>query len=365
MVNPRVFMDFQVEGQPIGRVIFELFADTVPKTAENFRALCTGSSGLNELGIPLWYKGSPLHRIISGFMVQGGDFTLRNGKGGESIYGASFEDEDLKREVDAEGLLVMANKGRNTNNSQFFVSLRPCPHLNGKQVVFGRVVKGYEVMVAMSKLPVDSKDHPLQLVTISHCGELERKAKVVQRAPSPSPSVVSSRSRSASVSSSRSRSRSPSPDRKHSRRSRSSRSRSRRHDDDDDERESASPSDERSHRRHRSSSRKKGHHTSSSRRHHRSSRRQRDSRSRSPDRKERSSAQPTEEDLRRKRVEAEEAERGRAEDERQRQEREREAAARRERYEKEVLARGGTILKGRGAMKAPGDGGRSAGMRGW
>ncbi|GAA5928461.1 hypothetical protein JCM1841_005679 [Sporobolomyces salmonicolor] len=365
MVNPRVFMDFQVEGQPIGRVIFELFADTVPKTAENFRALCTGSSGLNELGIPLWYKGSPLHRIISGFMVQGGDFTLRNGKGGESIYGASFEDEDLKREVDAEGLLVMANKGRNTNNSQFFISLRPCPHLNGKHVVFGRVVKGYEVMVAMSKLPVDSKDHPLQLVTISHCGELERKAKVVQRAPSPSPSVVSARSRSASVSSSRSRSRSPSPDRKHSRRDRSSRSRSRRHDDDADERESASSDDERSHRRHRSSSRKKGHHASSSRRHHRSSRRQRDSRSRSPDRKERSSERPTEEDLRRKRVEEEEAERGRAEDERKRQEREREAAARRERYEKEVLARGGTILKGRGAMKAPGDAGRSAGMRGW
>ncbi|GAA5872969.1 hypothetical protein JCM1840_007285 [Sporobolomyces johnsonii] len=370
MVNPRVFMDFQVEGQQIGRVIFELFADTVPKTAENFRALCTGSSGLNELGIPLWYKGSPLHRIISGFMVQGGDFTLRNGKGGESIYGASFEDEDLKREVDAEGLLVMANKGRNTNNSQFFVSLRPCPHLNGKHVVFGRVVKGYEVIVAMSKLPVDSKDHPLQLVTISHCGELERKAKVVQRAPSPSPSVVSSRSRSASVSSSRSRTRSPSPDHKRSRRHRSSRSRSRRHDDDDDdERDSAASSaDERSHRKRRSSSRKKDHHhKSSSRRHHRSSRRQRDSRSRSPDRKERSlvEQQPTEEDLGRKRVEEEEAERRRAEEERQRLEREREAAARRERYEKEVLARGGTILKGRGAMKAPGEGGRSAGMRGW
>jgi peptidyl-prolyl isomerase G (cyclophilin G) len=104
--------------------------------------LSTGSKGVNELGIPLFYKGCPIHRVIAGFMVQGGDYTLRNGKGGESIYGPTFEDEDLRREVDEEGLLVMANKGKNTNSSQFFVTLRPCPHLNGKHVVFGKVVKG-------------------------------------------------------------------------------------------------------------------------------------------------------------------------------------------------------------------------------
>ena len=85
------------------RVIYELFTDFVPKTAENFRALCTGSKGVNAAGIPLWYKGTPLHRIIAGFMVQGGDFTQRNGKGGESIYGGTFEDEDLRREIDSEG----------------------------------------------------------------------------------------------------------------------------------------------------------------------------------------------------------------------------------------------------------------------
>lgn len=143
----------------------------------SFRALCTGSAGVNTTGQPLWYKGSPIHRIIAGFMVQGGDFTLRNGKGGESIYGGTFEDEDLKREIDAEGLLVMANKGKNTNGSQWFVSLRPCPHLNGKHVVFGRVVKGMDCIVGLSKLPVDEKDRPTQLVTISHCGELERKGE--------------------------------------------------------------------------------------------------------------------------------------------------------------------------------------------
>ncbi|KWU45252.1 hypothetical protein RHOSPDRAFT_16664, partial [Rhodotorula sp. JG-1b] len=175
MVNPRVFHDYAVVGehvQPLGRVVFELFADVVPRTAENFRALCTGSAGVNSIGIPLWYKGSPLHRVIAGFMVQGGDFTDRNGKGGESIYGPSFDDENLSREIDSEGLLCMANKGKNTNSSQFFVTLRPCPHLKGKHVVLGRVVKGFETIVAISKMPVDAKDRPLELITIQHCGEL-------------------------------------------------------------------------------------------------------------------------------------------------------------------------------------------------
>ncbi|KPV73088.1 uncharacterized protein RHOBADRAFT_17434 [Rhodotorula graminis WP1] len=172
----RPFLDFAVEGEPLGRVVFELFDHVVPKTCANFRALCTGAKGVNELGIPLWYKGSILHRVIAGFMVQGGDFTQRNGKGGESIYGGTFEDESLKREIDEEGLLCMANRGKNTNGSQFFVSLRPCPHLAGKHVVFGKVVKGYETIVAISKMPVDDKDRPVSLITISHCGELERKS---------------------------------------------------------------------------------------------------------------------------------------------------------------------------------------------
>ncbi|KDE07296.1 hypothetical protein MVLG_02516 [Microbotryum lychnidis-dioicae p1A1 Lamole] len=260
MSNPRCFFDISLEGELLGRVIFELFADAVPKAAENFRALCTGSAGVNEMGIPLYYKGTPFHRIIAGFMVQGGDFTLRNGKGGQSIYGATFEDEDLRREIDSEGLLVMANRGKNTNGSQFFVSLRPCPHLLGKHVVFGRVVKGYEVIEAISKLPVNEKDHPLQLVTISHCGQLERKAPVKKaRTPTSSPSPISDRSKSHSRSRSASRPRSASPEPKKRNRSQSrsrSRSRSRSHSRTPSQSRSPSPKrkpSKRSSRHHRSS----------------------------------------------------------------------------------------------------------------
>jgi len=111
MVKPRVFMNFTADGGPAGRVVFELFSDEVPKTAENFRALCTGEKGVSQLsGVPLYYKGSAIHRSIVNFMIQGGDFTKGNGTGGESIYGGPFEDEDLTRPIDAAGLLVMANR---------------------------------------------------------------------------------------------------------------------------------------------------------------------------------------------------------------------------------------------------------------
>ncbi|KAJ7914839.1 cyclophilin-like domain-containing protein, partial [Mycena leptocephala] len=167
-------------------VIFELFSDEVPKTCENFRALCTGEKGLSTAGIPLYYKNSISHRIIKDFMIQAGDFTKRNGQGGESIYGASpFADEDLNRPVDAEGLLCMANKGPNTNGSQFFITLRECPHLNGKHVVFGKVIRGYdEVVNKLAQVPVDEKSRPLSTVLISNCGELElrKAAKPAKRA---------------------------------------------------------------------------------------------------------------------------------------------------------------------------------------
>ncbi|KAF7789807.1 hypothetical protein EIP86_000753 [Pleurotus ostreatoroseus] len=104
MVNPRTFFDFTVDSKPVGRVIFELFSDTAPKTCENFRTLCTGEKGLSPLsGYPLYYKNSIIHRSIKDFMIQGGDFTKRNGTGGESIYGGTFPDEDLSRPLDAEG----------------------------------------------------------------------------------------------------------------------------------------------------------------------------------------------------------------------------------------------------------------------
>ncbi|KAI0723686.1 cyclophilin-like domain-containing protein [Fomitopsis betulina] len=182
MVNPRVFLDFAVDGSPAGRVIFELFADDVPKTAENFRALCTGEKSLSER--PLYYKNSIIHRSIPGFMIQGGDFTKRNGTGGESIYGGTFPDEDLRRPLDSEGLLCMANKGPNTNGSQFFVTLRECPHLNGKHVVFGRVIRGYDVVQKIAEAPTDVKDRPTIPVTIVNCGELVLKSKA-QAHPGP------------------------------------------------------------------------------------------------------------------------------------------------------------------------------------
>ncbi|KAJ4479938.1 cyclophilin-like domain-containing protein [Lentinula aciculospora] len=187
MVNPRVFMDFSIGGETLGRVIFELYNDSVPKTSENFRALCTGEKGRTMSDVPLYYKSSIIHRSIKDFMIQGGDFTKRNGSGGESIYGGMFADEDLKRPLDSEALLCMANRGSNTNGSQFFITLRPCPHLNGKHVVFGRVLRGYdEVIKRIAEVPVDEKDRPSSPVVIHNCGELELKKPPVKRASSES-----------------------------------------------------------------------------------------------------------------------------------------------------------------------------------
>lgn len=151
----------------------ELFADEVPRTAENFRALCTGEKGLGKVSnMPLHYRGSIFHRIIKGFMCQGGDFTRRNGSGGESIYGASFPDESFNRKHDTHGLLSMANRGPNTQTSQFFMTTRPTPHLDGKHVVFGKIVVGYNILEQMENEPVDDNDRPLHNIMISNCGEL-------------------------------------------------------------------------------------------------------------------------------------------------------------------------------------------------
>ncbi|KAL1949770.1 hypothetical protein VTO73DRAFT_8651 [Trametes versicolor] len=186
MVRPRVFFDISIDNQPAGRIIFELFNDTAPKTSENFRALCTGEKGLALLSErPLYYKNSIIHRSIPGFMIQGGDFTKRNGTGGESIYGGPFPDEDLSRPLDSEGLLCMANKGPNTNNSQFFVTLKDTPHLNGKHVVFGRVIRGFEIVERIVQVPTDEKDRPRAPVVISNCGELMLRAPAQPKKPEP------------------------------------------------------------------------------------------------------------------------------------------------------------------------------------
>lgn len=201
--RPRVFMDITIDGVSAGRIIFQLYVDIVPKTSENFRALCTGERGKSPSGHSLHYKNSIFHRVIPEFMIQGGDFTKRNGTGGESIYGAPFPDEDLSLAVDAPGLLVMANRGAHTNSSQFFVTLAPAEHLTGKHVVFGKVVRGMEVVKAIEAVPTDAKDIPLKRVEVVNCGELEFRGPPGGAQPQAQSTPVK-RERSASISSSES-----------------------------------------------------------------------------------------------------------------------------------------------------------------
>ncbi|KAK4100072.1 hypothetical protein N658DRAFT_497786 [Parathielavia hyrcaniae] len=167
----RVFFDITIGGKPAGRVTFELYNDIVPKTAENFRALCTGEKGVGKAGKPLHYKGSSFHRVIKQFMIQGGDFTAANGTGGESIYGTKFEDENFDLKHDRPFLLSMANAGPGTNGSQFFVTTVPTPHLDGKHVVFGEVLSGKSVVRQIENLRTQA-DKPIKEPTIADCGEL-------------------------------------------------------------------------------------------------------------------------------------------------------------------------------------------------
>lgn len=171
MAHPQVFFDITIGGAPAGRVIFELFSDTVPKTAENFRALCTGEKGIGQSGKPLHFKGSSFHRIIPGFMCQGGDFTRGNGTGGESIYGHKFPDENFKLKHTGPGVLSMANAGPNTNGSQFFICTAETPWLDGKHVVFGRVTEGMDVVRKMEAAGSRSGQTSAPVV-IADCGQL-------------------------------------------------------------------------------------------------------------------------------------------------------------------------------------------------
>ncbi|KAF2726279.1 hypothetical protein K431DRAFT_299368 [Polychaeton citri CBS 116435] len=168
----RVWFDISIGGSPAGRVVFELYNDITPKTAENFRSLCTGEKGKGASGKPLHYKGSAFHRVIKSFMIQGGDFTAGNGTGGESIYGEKFEDENFELKHEKPFLLSMANAGPGTNGSQFFVTTVPTPHLDGKHVVYGEVIAGKSVIRAVENTKTGSNDKPDRDCVIDDCGEV-------------------------------------------------------------------------------------------------------------------------------------------------------------------------------------------------
>lgn len=168
-----VFFDMTLDGKSAGRVEFELYDDLVPKTATNFKALCTGEKGIGKSGKPLHFKGSAFHRVIPQFMCQGGDFTAGNGTGGESIYGMKFADEDLNHKMihDKPGVLSMANAGPNTNGSQFFICTVPTPWLDGKHCVFGCVKNGMDIVKNIEKVGSQSGRTSAQVV-IADCGAL-------------------------------------------------------------------------------------------------------------------------------------------------------------------------------------------------
>jgi len=169
--NPNVFFDVSIGGAPSERITFKLHYNIVPKTAENFRALCTGEKGKGKKGKNLHFKGSIFHRVIPGFMLQGGDFTDFNGMGGESIYGAKFKDENFQMKHTKPYLLSMANSGKNTNGSQFFVTVAKTSWLDGKHVVFGEVIEGQDVVKKIEKL--GSKDGKTKKkIVVTDCGEI-------------------------------------------------------------------------------------------------------------------------------------------------------------------------------------------------
>jgi len=171
VVTKKVYFDVEINGKPAGRIVMGLFGDVVPKTVENFRQLCTGEAGKASTGQDMKFEGSKFHRIIPNFMIQGGDFTRGDGRGGESIYGGRFQDENFKLKHIAPFYLSMANAGPDSNGSQFFITTAKTGWLDGKHVVFGKVLEGQDIVLKVEGCGSQS-GAPSSEVKIAVAGEM-------------------------------------------------------------------------------------------------------------------------------------------------------------------------------------------------
>lgn len=173
-ITHRVFLDIDIDEQHIGRIVIGLYGNVVPKTAENFRALCTGEKGKGASGKKLHYKGTPFHRIISGFMIQGGDTVHGDGRGSESIYGGTFRDENFRIKHSHAGVVSMVNSGPDSNGSQFFITTVKASWLDGEHVVLGKVIQGMDIVYTIEGGAGTYNGKPRKKVVISDSGEIPK-----------------------------------------------------------------------------------------------------------------------------------------------------------------------------------------------